>query len=156
MCNVPIHSTLSGTILMNVESEVHITETTEGFLTIGKETGGCITWNRRWCVLQQHELKYWNYPCDTDTSEPLEVIDLTLCATSVIGSADRKMCARPRTLFIETIKNIDQSPTSDNRIQRFLSADSNNDKKNWENKLNSVISFLRNWNRMKVSFNFRS
>lgn len=140
---------------MNVERQVHIAETIEGFLTVGKETGDCITWNRRWCVLQQSKIKYWNYPCETDTSPPLEVIDLTLCGNSEIASAPRSICARPKTFLIEIIKDTDQLPCYENCFRRFLSADSNKDKKNWENKLNSVISFLRNWNFMKVSLDFR-
>lgn len=49
-------------------------------------------------------LMFWNYPCDQEDKEPLATIDLAMCISSEIGTVDRSLCAKPRTLLIETTR----------------------------------------------------
>lgn len=151
MTNVPLCSTLSDVVSVDMNVKVTITEEIDGFLTIGTESGGLITWNRRWCSLKEAKLRYWNYPYEMDNKAPLEVIDLNSCVNAAVGTAERSVCARPRTLLLLLeFESKDKNKMNDVLVvKRFLSTDKLKEKKDWESKLNSVISTLYSWKCMK-------
>lgn len=94
---------------------------------------------------------------------PLGEIDLTYCVSAWIGLAERELCARPKTLLLETARqprpedeeSFTMHCTSNRTILRhFLSADTNIELKQWEIKLNSIVSCLRNWNCMQCQIQY--
>lgn len=138
---VPLSSLLSGTLTMKLQSEIDIPIKHSGFLTVGSKIGGSIAWNRRWSVLGGPSVRFWNYPCDEDGNECMDSIDLRKCVNARIESVDRTMCARPKTLLLETLKN------QDDALERYyFCADTLSEMRNWESQLNKVISALRTWN----------
>ncbi|GLV43344.1 scraps [Carabus blaptoides fortunei] len=143
MRKVPLCSALNGAVTMNLQQFVQIPIRHAGFLTIGTESGGCTAWNRRWCVVDGPMLRFWNYPSDEDTCDPLQEVDLKNCANARIEIADRTLCARARTLLLETVTPEDKSCTID---KHFLSTDTGLEMKIWETKLNTIVSALRTWN----------
>lgn len=113
----------------------------EGFLTVGDGSSEVIAWNRRWCVLNNTKIYFWNYPSDTESKEPVGTLDLSMSNQSSAITADRSICPKPRTLLIETKE---KNATKIKRM--FLSADSTTDKKQWETMLNMVLAGQKLWN----------
>lgn len=154
---VPDYSPLEGNINVEISSSIEFSESYSGFLTVGSETSELTTWNRRWCQLSGHLLEFWNYPQDQAFVKSVSNIDLRYCVIACISRVDRELCARPRTLLVET-GSLSESETllllsqSSYKITRhYLSADCVEDMEAWEKRLNSVIFSLRNWNCMKYS-----
>lgn len=137
----PIHSRISPRFTTNITSKTHLDVKISGFLTVGVENEqSCTIWNRRWCVLENSNLKYWNYPSE-ETSIPLGVVDLSYCIEQTISLADRRSCARPRTLLVPIQSN--------NTLRKYLlSTDSTKDLEMWEKELNFVIRSLTTWKCM--------
>ncbi|XP_015589472.1 anillin [Cephus cinctus] len=159
LADVSIDSALRGTINLNLSCKLHLSVSHAGFLTRGDEVGGLGVWNRQWCILEGHSLMFWNYPRDQETKNPLLTIDLTQCISNMVTTVDRTLCARPRTLLIETARP--RSTTDrDNMlvecrqsctiVRNILSCDTAEDLAEWSSKLNHVISALREWNVIAV------
>ncbi|XP_012261086.2 anillin-like [Athalia rosae] len=157
----PLTNLMPGTVLRGVIDftftckKLHLTVSHAGFLTHGDEAGGFLAWNRRWCVLQGKTLMFWNYPCDQEDKKPLATIDLTNCISGEVTLVDRSLCAKPRTLLIETsierTRSDRNSVTLDLRssctvVRNLLCCDTARDLTQWESKLNQVVSALRDWN----------
>lgn len=137
---VPLSSNLGGTVTMNMMTQVKVLIKHSGFLTVGTNVGDSTAWNRRWCRLNGNTMYFWNYPCDDDSIEPLEIIDLKKCMNAVIETVDRTMCPRPKTLLLETMGN-------DDVIEKhFLSFDTLSEMHSWESELNNIVNILRTWN----------
>ncbi|XP_015126500.1 anillin [Diachasma alloeum] len=152
---VPHGSILVGTVDLNLSCKLHLSVCHQGFLNYGEDTGGFVTWNRRWCVLKGNIMMFWNYPREQESKAPVRSIDLVHCTNDNISEVNRELCAKPRTVVVETVRvrevgdvdsilvNCRQSYT----VQRhLLSYDSRKDVHEWKTKLNHVISALREWN----------
>ncbi|CAH1111301.1 unnamed protein product [Psylliodes chrysocephalus] len=139
----PERSSLQQEFDMRIETSFQLTNRLPGFLTIGVDNDkNCLTWNRRWCILDGFLLKYWNYPSD-EASEPLGEIDVRLTAAEKIVPADRTVCARPRTLALPV-------SDADGGVKKyFLSADTQSDLLMWESELNFVVQSLMIWRGSK-------
>lgn len=111
-------------------------------MTVGIENENtCTLWNRRWCVLENGQIKYWNYPSEEST-QPLSCIDLSDCIVQQIMLADRSACARPRTLFLPV--------KLEGHIRKYLfSADNTSEMEIWETEMNFVLRCLITWKCMK-------
>ncbi|XP_034940589.1 anillin-like [Chelonus insularis] len=152
---VPPDSILLGTIDLELNCNLHYSIEHQGFVTQGNECGGLIAWNRRWCILKSHTLLFWNYPEDQENKMPMMVINLMHCVSEQISPAHRSLCAKPRTLLIETLRV--QHPDDTNNlmmechqsftiIKHLLSFDSTRELVDWMSKLNHILSILREWN----------
>ncbi|GJQ87888.1 hypothetical protein Trydic_g1157 [Trypoxylus dichotomus] len=142
MKNVPMCSTLYDEFLADIESFIDIKEHFSGFLHVGAQTNSdFVSWNRRWCTLNDTELLLWTDPIES--GNPVDIIDLKTCINSWISVVERSICARPKTLLLET-RNANRQI-----IRYLLNADTFEDMKKWENVLNSVVSALRTWNCIK-------
>lgn len=137
----PVHSRISPAITVKINSNILLDVNISGFLTVGIENEqSCTLWSRRWCVLDNSNLKYWNYPSE-ETSPPLGIVDLTYCLEQKITIADRSSCARPRTLLIPIKSN--------STVKKYmLSADTTKDMEMWEKELNFVLRSLTTWSCM--------
>ncbi|XP_066593181.1 anillin-like [Prorops nasuta] len=151
---------LEGTVCFNFSCKLHISVTHAGFITHGDEAGGYAVWNRRWCMLEGHNLKFWNYPQDQEEKAPAAVIDLMQCISKEATVVDRTLCARPRTLLVKTArprKITDQNSIllecneSHTIVRNLLSCDTSDDLIVWRSKLNHVIFSLREWNAISLS-----
>lgn len=152
---VPANSRLRGSIDLDIACRLHFSMRHEGFLNHGDEAGGLASWNRRWCVLRGHTLKFWNYPREEETKEPLKVIELMDCVSDVVATVDRKICAKPRTLLIETKRSrqpgdrnsiIIECKSACTIVRNLLSYDSAPELDEWCRKINEVIAALEDWN----------
>ena len=153
---MPLNSILHGTIDLSIACRLHLSVTHEGFITHGDEAGGYARWNRRWCVLKGHTLMFWNYPREQEVKEPLMTIKLINCVSKKITTADRTICARPRTLLLEIMRNkneedknnmvIEYQTPGTKIVRHFLFCDTLPDLMEWTAKLNHVIFALREWN----------
>lgn len=142
----PLCSPLLGELYANVTTDVNVNVQLQGFLTIGKEnTANCIMWNRRWCVLSNGRIQFWNYPSDSEDKDPLDTIALKLPNRLLVKTADRSICPKPRTLQLEIeVASLDSE--NDRTVKRlFLSADTTDEKRNWEACLNLVVSSSKKW-----------
>ncbi|XP_011502644.1 PREDICTED: anillin-like protein 1 [Ceratosolen solmsi marchali] len=155
LTRVPTKSVLQGTIDLSLSCRLQLSTLHAGFLTHGDEAGGLAAWNRRWCVLEGHNLLFWNYPREQGCKPPLYAIDLVNCVSRHIGLIDRSLCARTRTLLVETIRRrnaIDRDSilvechSTCTILRNLLSCDTNQDLIEWQSKLNHVVSALREWN----------
>lgn len=95
------HPILKGTIDMSLSCNVDLTESNTGWLTHGTDLKGYTVWNRRWCVLVGHVLKFWDYPTEDPEEKPIMQLDLIHCKHSEIGVVDREFCAKPRTIMLQ-------------------------------------------------------
>lgn len=88
-------------------------------------------------------MKCFTYPADDGDEEnsPVEVLELDTCTSAVVTMASRTICARPRTLLLEFFEK-----EGEVLVNRFLSADSMAEMKEWEKRINSVVGALRSWN----------
>lgn len=141
---------LQGNIELNLSCKLHLSIHHYGFLTHGSEIGGFIVWNRKWCVLEGHVLKFWNYPREQESASPLFTIDLMLCTNDEVSTIDRRLCAKPRTILVETVLRLDEPSETDNKrnpiIRNLLSCDNTADLQEWMIKLNQIMAALREWN----------
>ncbi|XP_025830397.1 anillin-like [Agrilus planipennis] len=150
--NFSIANALDISVNMAINSMVDIYEEQSGFVTIGYEVGGSLSWDRMWCYLEGSIIKQKNYPCDDSMLPFTHNIDLALCVNSRICEACRELCSKSKTLLIEITPNEKLSTEETIFVKYFLSFDTLADMKNWKIKLNSVLSHLRNWNSMKYTF----
>ncbi|KAK0181653.1 hypothetical protein PV327_003921 [Microctonus hyperodae] len=153
---LPPESMLQGTIDLKLNSKLHLSVFHQGFLNYGNEAGGSAVWNRKWCALRGHTLMFWNYPKDQeDKKPPLVMIDLIYCISNKIAPINRSLCAKPRTLLIETVRA--RTEMDENSlmvechegctiIRHLLSYDSTRELVDWMSKLNHVVTVLREWN----------
>ncbi|KAJ8674219.1 hypothetical protein QAD02_005481 [Eretmocerus hayati] len=163
LAEVPAKSILKGTIDLSLSCSLQLDVSHAGFLTHGDEAGGHAVWNRRWCVLRNDRLLFWNYPRDESSRPPLHQIELTNCVSHEIGLAERRLCPRPRTLLIETVRSrsaidrdsiIVECRSTCTVVRNFLSCDTQQDLTEWQSKLNHVVSALREWNITDVAQRF--
>ncbi|OXU31558.1 hypothetical protein TSAR_007398 [Trichomalopsis sarcophagae] len=148
------NSVLHGTIDLSLSCRLELSVFHTGFLTYGDEAGGMTAWNRRWCVLKGHNLLFWNYPREQECKPPLYSIDLDKCVSRHIGLISRSLCAKPRTLLIETSRSrnaIDRDSifvecrSTCTVVRHLLSCDTFQDLIEWQSKLNHVTTALREW-----------
>lgn len=137
--NVKDSSNLLGNFTVQTKVDVHLTQKINGFLTIAMKRDGYPIWNRRWCLLEGHFIKYWNYPIEENVVEPLNVINLKDCSICEVTAVDRSVCARARTLLLPIHKD-----------NYFLSADALNEFNEWKMKINFVLDSLHKWNCMNL------
>ncbi|XP_049834654.1 anillin-like isoform X5 [Schistocerca gregaria] len=148
-------SPLEGNVLVQLSSELSLTVTERGFLTMFEDISGFGAWHRRWCLLKGATLCYWKYPDDEGKKEPIGWIDLKACSTESVGLVSRDICARPNTFLLETTRPPKPDDVeslilvrSKNRttIRHLLSADTKEDRLVWCSQLNKTLSMLRAWN----------
>ncbi|XP_047119485.1 anillin-like isoform X4 [Schistocerca piceifrons] len=148
-------SPLEGNVLVQLSSELSLTVTERGFLTMFDDISGFGAWHRRWCLLKGATLCYWKYPDDEGKKEPIGWIDLKACSTESVGLVSRDICARPNTFLLETTRPPQPDDVeslilvrSKNRttIRHLLSADTKEDRLVWCSQLNKTLSMLRAWN----------
>ncbi|XP_049789406.1 anillin-like isoform X4 [Schistocerca nitens] len=148
-------SPLEGNVLVQLSSELSLTVTERGFLTMFEDISGFGAWHRRWCLLKGATLCYWKYPDDEGKKEPIGWIDLKACSTESVGLVSRDICARPNTFLLETTRPPQPDDVeslilvrSKNRttIRHLLSADTKEDRLLWCSQLNKTLSMLRAWN----------
>lgn len=101
---VPEDSLLLGTIDLKMSCKLNMSIGHSGFITYGNESEGLAVWNRLWCVLKGHTLMFWNYPREQEIKKPLMSIDLLHCLSESIVEISRSLCAKPRTLLLETVR----------------------------------------------------
>lgn len=134
------NGSLSENFTADIQSSIEITNHINGFLTIGTTN---ILWNRRWCSLDGHFLKYWNYPSDENDKEPIGIFDLSNCTTSKVITVEKAICSRSRTVTLEILSE------RETVMQYFLQADNMVEFEEWKRQLNSVLNSLNNWKCLK-------
>ncbi|XP_008544355.1 anillin [Microplitis demolitor] len=154
LVGVPRDSILLGTIGLDLTCTLNFSVDHKGFVNYLDEYDGLTYWTRRWCIFQGSYLLFWNYPEDVENKPPVVVIDLHSCASEKINHVTRSMCARPRTLLIETLR---QSAADDKAslliechsgftvTKHLLSYETTRELVDVMDKLNYVIGILRKW-----------
>lgn len=105
-----------------------------GFITLGVERRENIMWNRKWCVLDRHQLQFWNYPNDEVYKMPLNVINLK--NAHCVSLASREICTKRRTLVMKTFHP---------KMTYYFHVDSRSELREWHDDLNNLIDNLRGW-----------
>ncbi|XP_063994193.1 anillin-like [Diachasmimorpha longicaudata] len=155
LTGVPNESVLLGTIDVNLSCRLRLSVSHQGFVNYGGEAGGSVVWNRRWCVLKDSMMMFWNYPREQESKAPVTSIDLSHCTDAVVSEVDRELCAKPRTIVMETVRmrevgDVDSMLISCRQryaVQRhLLSYDTRTDLDEWKTMINQVITALRQWN----------
>lgn len=129
----------------NIESRVNF----GGFVGIGRDVGEYKVWDRKWCLLEDCFLKYWNYPSDKDYQTPLRSIDLRHC--TVVQSLNTE-CPWSRTFILEEIVSLQQktnetveSVSTPMTIKHFFCADTLQEMSEWCLELNRHLELLQKW-----------
>lgn len=110
-----------------------------GFLNVHQNISGLASWRRLWCKLSDGLLRFWAYPDEQEIKEPVEVIDLTRCATQYVEPVNLEMCTRPNTFMLEV-------QYSKNLERRLFSTDNREDFSLWSENLNKTLHNLHLWN----------
>lgn len=150
---LPLRPNVAATLALDVRvSALSIPLRYAGFLTVGLDIGHGLTpsWNRRWCELRAPLLRVCDGPRrrdddadDDDASDVLHVVDLRRCINARVEPVCRSVCARPKTLLLETSSTA--TPAADLR-RYLLSADTISEMRAWETHLNKVVAALHTWN----------
>lgn len=154
---VPIMSPLRGNVWVRFETSLTSSVQLSGFLNILEKARGSHghAWQRRWCHLTEMQMRFWNYPDDQDEKDPLEIIDLRWCGSERIEAAPRHLCARNRTLMLETTRTSDPNDFNSTLmecnvdytvVRYFLSCDSAQEMNEWSAVLNQVLTSIKSWN----------
>ncbi|KAH0539462.1 anillin-like [Cotesia glomerata] len=154
LAGVPRDSILLGTIDLNINCILNFSLDHKGFVNYLDEYDGLTYWTRRWCVIQGSHILFWNYPEDQEDKPPVVTIDLHCCASDKINHVTRSMCARPRTLLIETLRQIDANDKPSlliechsgfTLVKHLLSYETTRELVDVMDKMNYVLGILRKW-----------
>lgn len=125
-------------LLASIEASVVWPEPLRGFMTVGTgKIDQYPTWNKRWCVMEEAILSYYNYPSDERFATPLGTVDLKLCK-SIDNDSVKYMGQKTLRLFTE----------EENNFKRvFLCPD--NDYDSWSKHLDTVLKLNNQWNTFR-------
>ncbi|KAM8750899.1 anillin, actin binding protein 2 isoform 6-T6 [Acanthopagrus schlegelii] len=149
---VPFLSPLEGNIYLRLNSESHSNVQHQGFLTMFELISGYGVWHRRYFVLEECNLYYWNHPNDKETKEAEGSISLSSSLSQSVRPVKRDSCARPFTF--ELVSNITQQQKDDSQealSKCWFSADTKQERLDWMEKLNQVLLDFHTWNRTSKS-----
>uniref|UniRef100_A0A3B4F3W7 Actin-binding protein anillin-like n=1 Tax=Pundamilia nyererei TaxID=303518 RepID=A0A3B4F3W7_9CICH len=136
---VPFLSPLEGNIYLQLESKSHSDVQHQGFLTMFELISGYGVWHRRFFVLEECNLYYWNYPNDRETKEAEGSISLSSSQSQCVRPVKRELCARPFTF--ELVSSVSQC---------WFSADTKQERLDWMEKLNQALLDFHTWNRTQT------
>ncbi|XP_072403771.1 anillin-like isoform X2 [Chiloscyllium punctatum] len=151
---VPFLSPLEGAIYLKLQCHFHSSAQHSGFLTMFEDVSGFGAWHRRWFVLSGNILSYWTYPNEEKHKKPIGYIDLASCSKDKVEPASREFCSRPKTFELITIRPQKESDSDTLVVQcrnkmcftkNWLSADTQEERNLWMEKLNQVLLNLRTW-----------
>ncbi|XP_036963652.1 anillin isoform X5 [Acanthopagrus latus] len=149
---VPFLSPLEGNIYLRLNSESHSNVQHQGFLTMFELISGYGVWHRRYFVLEECNLYYWNHPNDKETKEAEGSISLSSSLSQSVRPVKRDSCARPFTF--ELVSSITQQQKDDSQealSKCWFSADTKQERLDWMEKLNQVLLDFHTWNRTSKS-----
>lgn len=115
-------------------------EPLKGFLTIG--TGRLDqqpVWNRRWCVLEDAKLLYYNFPCQENVHSPVGIIDLQQCK-GCDKSDFNYLSKKTLRLFLDDGKDF-------KRI--LICPDNHKDYELWFKNFHIVLTLSQQWDVLK-------
>lgn len=115
-----------------------------GFLSIGKERIGKIFWNRRWCTIDGYNIIFYNYPCEVNYNNPIDIINLKNILYPYLIKARKNVCMRSRTVVLHIGK-------ARRRHKVYISADTNEDLDEFKNIVEEIIMYLKYWNLQTYS-----
>uniref|UniRef100_A0A3Q2D869 Anillin, actin binding protein 2 n=1 Tax=Cyprinodon variegatus TaxID=28743 RepID=A0A3Q2D869_CYPVA len=136
---VPFLSPLEGHIYLKLESKGHSDVRHQGFLTMFELISGFGVWNRRYFVLEECNMYWWNNPNDRETKEAEGSIFLSRSPNQCVRPVKRDSCARPFTFeLVNTSQQDDQ--------KCWFSADTKQERLDWMEKLNQALLDFHTWN----------
>ncbi|XP_073327474.1 anillin, actin binding protein 2 isoform X3 [Pagrus major] len=149
---VPFLSPLEGNIYLRLDSESHSNVQHQGFLTMFELISGYGVWHRRYFVLEECNMYYWNHPNDKETKQAEGSISLSSSLSQSVRPVKRDSCARPFTF--ELVSNITQQQKDDSQealSKCWFSADTKQERLDWMEKLNQVLLDFHTWSRTSKS-----
>ncbi|CAI5668118.1 unnamed protein product [Oreochromis niloticus] len=145
---VPFLSPLEGNIYLQLESKSHSDVQHQGFLTMFELVSGYGVWHRRFFVLEECNLYYWNYPNDRETKEAEGSISLSSSQSQCVRPVKRELCARPFTFeLVSSVLQQEQDLSQDAAAKCWFSADTKQERLDWMEKLNQALLDFHTWNR---------
>ncbi|XP_063336548.1 anillin, actin binding protein 2 [Pelmatolapia mariae] len=148
---VPFLSPLEGNIYLQLESKSHSDVQHQGFLTMFELVSGYGVWHRRFFVLEECNLYYWNYPNDRETKEAEGSISLSSSQSQCVSPVKRELCARPFTFeLVSSVSQQEQDLSQDAAAKCWFSADTKQERLDWMEKLNQALLDFHTWNRTQT------
>ncbi|XP_019216378.1 anillin, actin binding protein 2 isoform X3 [Oreochromis niloticus] len=145
---VPFLSPLEGNIYLQLESKSHSDVQHQGFLTMFELVSGYGVWHRRFFVLEECNLYYWNYPNDRETKEAEGSISLSSSQSQCVRPVKRELCARPFTFeLVSSVLQQEQDLSQEAAAKCWFSADTKQERLDWMEKLNQALLDFHTWNR---------
>ncbi|XP_047210319.1 anillin isoform X9 [Girardinichthys multiradiatus] len=142
---VPFLSPLEGHIYLKLDSEGHSDVQHQGFLTMFTLISGFGVWNRRYFVLEECNMYYWNNPNDRETKEAEGSISLPRSPSQCVRPVKRDSCARPFTFELANAsQQDDQNQEAPSKC--WFSADTKQERLDWMEKLNQALLDFHTWN----------
>ncbi|KAK5617879.1 hypothetical protein CRENBAI_025328 [Crenichthys baileyi] len=142
---VPFLSPLEGHIYLKLDSEGHSNVQHQGFLTMFTLISGFGVWNRRYFVLEECNMYYWNNPNDRETKEAEGSISLSKSPSQCVRPVERDSCARPFTFELANAsQKEDQNQEAPSKC--WFSADTKQERLDWMEKLNQALLDFHTWN----------
>lgn len=90
---------------------------------------------------------FWGCPSEEIVNSPKWSLDLRNCRRERIDVADRNVCARSRTILLETWHEV----RADVSVLHFIAADSVGEMEMWRDTLNAVVGSLAGWKQIKFA-----
>ncbi|XP_061784051.1 anillin, actin binding protein 2 isoform X7 [Nerophis lumbriciformis] len=141
---VPFLSPLEGNIYLQLHSESHSRVQHHGFLTMFELISGLGVWHRRYFTLDGCSLRYWNHPNDKDSKEAEGVLSLSSSPSQCVRPVKKGSCARPFTF--ELVSAVPQDDSQESLTKCWFSADTNQEKLDWMEKLKQALLDFNTWN----------
>ncbi|MEQ2309832.1 hypothetical protein AMECASPLE_002556 [Ameca splendens] len=142
---VPFLSPLEGHIYLKLDREGHSDVQHQGFLTMFTLISGFGVWNRRYFVLEECNMYYWNNPNDRETKEAEGSISLSRSPSQCVRPVKRDSCARPFTFELPNAsQQEDQNQEAPSKC--WFSADTKQERLDWMEKLNQALLDFHTWN----------
>uniref|UniRef100_A0A3P8UKT0 Anillin, actin binding protein 2 n=1 Tax=Cynoglossus semilaevis TaxID=244447 RepID=A0A3P8UKT0_CYNSE len=145
---VPFLSPLEGNIYLRLDSQGHSNVQHQGFLTMFELISGYGVWHRRYFVLEECSLYYWNHPNDKETKSAEGSISLSGSLSQCVRPVKRDSCARPFTFeLVNNVPHQQQDESQEALAKCWFSADTKEEKLDWMEKLNQCLLDYQTWNR---------
>ncbi|XP_061878391.1 anillin, actin binding protein 2 isoform X9 [Entelurus aequoreus] len=141
---VPFLSPLEGNLYLQLHSESHSRVQHHGFLTMFELISGLGVWHRRYFTLDGCSLRYWNHPNDKDSKEAEGVLSLSSSPNQCVRPVKKGSCARPFTF--ELVSAVPQDDSQESLTKCWFSADTNQEKLDWMEKLKQALLDFNTWN----------
>lgn len=129
-------------LLTTVEVTLHWPKLVKGFLTLGfSRLDRQPRWNKRWTILEDGQLKYFNFPSDELFCAPVGIVDVRKCASIIETSSVEYMMKKTLMLVFNSNQN--------SLVKLYICADTRKEQLMWLEKFKAIIQLKTDWSELE-------